>query len=84
MTSFFNFLEQNRGFSYYSIVLTISLIIFLVCWLKEPRRLINGVFFTIFLLLFAGWVTILVFSTNLKTLRMAYGAIVLLFFSSSF
>lgn len=80
MTSFFNFLEQNRGFSYYSIVLTISLIIFLVCWLKEPRRLINGVFFTIFLLLFAGWVTILVFSTNLKTLRMAYGAIVLLFF----
>lgn len=79
MTNLLHFFEQNRAFSYYSIILTIFLLIFLISWLVEPRRLINGIFFTIFLLLFAGWITILVFSTQLKTLKMVYGFLVIVF-----
>ena len=48
MTNLIHFFEQNRGFSYFSILLTIALLIFLVSWLIEPRRLINGIFFTFF------------------------------------
>lgn len=80
MTNFIHFFEQNRGFSYFSILLTIALLIFLVSWLIEPRRLINGIFFTFFLLMFAGWLTILVLATQLRTLRIVYVCLVLLFF----
>lgn len=80
MTNLIHFFEQNRGFSYFSILLTIALLVFLVSWLIEPRRLINGLLFTFFLLMFAGWLTILVLSTHLKTLRIVYVGLVLLFF----
>lgn len=80
MTTFLHFFEQNREFTYFSIALTISLLVFLFSWLIEPRRLINGIFFTIFILLFAAWLTILVFSTHLKTLRTVYALLVLAFF----
>lgn len=80
MTDLFHYLEQNRGFTIVSIILTLALIIFLFSWLKEPRRLLNGILFTFFLLTFAVWLTILVFSTNLKALRMVYGGLVLAFF----
>lgn len=79
MINTLHFFEQNREFTYFSIALTISLLIFLFSWLIEPRRLINGILFTIFIILFAAWLTILVFSTHLKTLQMVYGGLVFLF-----
>ncbi|RVU71447.1 MULTISPECIES: YdcF family protein [Lactobacillus] len=77
MTTFLHFFENNREFTYFSILLTLALIIWLVCWLKEPRRLINGILFTVFILLLAIWFTIMVFSTHLKTLMSFYGFLVL-------
>lgn len=79
MINIIHFFEQNRFFSYYSIILTIFLLVFLISWLVEPRKLINGVFFTVFLIIFAGWITILVFSTHLKTLQIVYGLVVIAF-----
>ena len=84
MNELFNYFQQNRSLTVTSIILVIAAIVFLFSWLKEPRRLINGVFFTIFLLVFAGWLTVLVFSTQIKMLRMIYGGMVLLFFLSVF
>lgn len=39
MVQFFHLFQQNREFTYLSIVLAISLIAFLISWLVEPRRL---------------------------------------------
>lgn len=79
MINTLHFFEQNREFTYFSIALTISLLTFLFSWLIEPRRLINGILFTIFIILFAAWLTIMIFSTHLKTLQMVYGGLALLF-----
>lgn len=84
MINFLRIFEQNREFTYVSIILTISLLIFLLSWLIEPRRLINGVLFTFFILFFAVWLTILVVSTHLKTLRIFYGALIIAFFGIIF
>lgn len=78
--TYLHFFAQNREFSYFSILLTISLFAFLISWLVEPRRLINGILFTIFLILLAAWTTIMIFSTHLKTLQMVYALLVLGFF----
>lgn len=77
MVQFFHLFQQNREFTYLSIVLAISLIAFLISWLVEPRRLLNGTLFTIFILLLAIWFTLLVFSTKLRTLIMFYGFLVM-------
>ncbi len=79
MTAFLHFFTQNREFAYFSILLTISLFAFSISWLIEPRRLINGLLFTIFLLLFAVWLTLLVYATHLKILFIVYLGLVLLF-----
>lgn len=69
----------NKIFAYVSAFLVISFLIFLFSWLIEPRRLINGILFTIFLLVFAIWFTLLTFAANLRVLSMFYGLIVLTF-----
>ena len=79
MTEFLHFFEQNREFAYLSLFLSLSLLAFLISWLIEPRRLINGILFTINLLIFAVWLTIAVFSTHLKALQAAYSILILLF-----
>lgn len=78
--TYLHFFAQNREFSYFSILLTISLFAFLISWLVEPRKLINGILFTIFLILLAAWTTIMIFSTHLKTLQTVYALLVLGFF----
>ena len=70
---------QNHSFSVISIILALIFLIFLFSWLKEPRRLINGIWFTLFLITFFGWITVIVLSTNLMALRMAYGAVLFFF-----
>lgn len=80
MASFLNFFTQNREFAYFSILLAISLLAFLVSWLVEPRRLLNGLLFTIFMLLLAAWLTLLVFATHLKILFWAYGIFLIIIF----
>lgn len=47
-------------FAVLSIILIFSFFIFLTSWLIEPRRLINGCLFTIFLLFVFSWIAIFV------------------------
>lgn len=69
----------NKIFAYASLLLVITLFVFLLSWLIEPRRLINGILFTINLLTLAVWFTLLTFSANLKALSFFYAGLVLLF-----
>lgn len=48
---------------YWGIATLVLLGIFLALWLSEPRRLINGITFTIFFISFLGELAILIFST---------------------
>lgn len=73
--TFLHFFTQNREFAYFSILLALSLLAFLVPWLIEPRSLINGILFTIFILVFAVWLTLLVYATHLKILFLVYGGL---------
>lgn len=82
--SLLRFFSQNREFAYFSIILTISLFTFLIPWLIEPRRLVNGILFTIFFLLFAIWVILLVYSTHLKVLFMVCGVLAIIFLMAVF
>ncbi|WP_297815426.1 YdcF family protein [uncultured Lactobacillus sp.] len=73
----------DRAFSYFlhnelsllSIFLFVSLTIFLFSWLLEPRRLINGILFTIFGLTFLAWFAVLIFSQKNPTLTYIFGSI---------
>lgn len=81
MTNISQHLE--RAFSYFlrnelsilSVLLFVTLFIFLVCWLIEPRRLINGILFTIFGLVFLAWFAVLIFSQNNNALTYIFGSI---------
>ena len=69
------FFSQNRTFSYFTVLVALALITFLFSWLTEPRKLINGVFFTFFIAALAAWFTFLVYATNLPSFRKAYLAV---------
>ena len=43
------FFGRRGEFFYISVFMLVMFFVFLISWLVEPRRLINGVFFTIFL-----------------------------------
>lgn len=47
------FLERRGEFFYISVFMLLIFFIFLISWLIEPRRLINGVLFTIFFSFYA-------------------------------
>lgn len=78
LTNLLNFFENNREFSLFSILLVMSLVFFLATWLTGPWRFINGILFTIFILLFGAWLTFIVYATKLRTLQIIY-AILLAF-----
>lgn len=73
-----NFFLQNQIFSFLSIALVVILFIFLFAWLKEPRRLINGVLFTIFLITLFIWITFVVFAAKISLLESIYELMILL------
>lgn len=82
-TIFSNFLyrsvfyfSQSRAFNYFTILMALCLITFLVSWFSEPRRLINGLFFTAFIASFIAWFTFLVYATRLMKFREVYEYII--------
>ena len=64
--------SQNRAFSYFTILVAIAAVTFIFSWLNDPRRLINGVFFTFFIASLGAWFTFLVYATNLPSFRKVY------------
>ncbi|WP_294879205.1 YdcF family protein [uncultured Lactobacillus sp.] len=79
MIRFFEILNQNRSFIILSLIMLATLTVFLVSWLKEPRRLLNGILFTVFLLTFGVWLTVMILSTSLRPLILTYEILVVLF-----
>lgn len=75
LNNLLHFFENNREFSLFSILLVMSLIFFLASWLTGPWRWINGVLFTIFILLLGAWLTFIVYATQYRTLQIIYAAI---------
>lgn len=81
MTKLSQYLEHV--FSYFlhneltilSIALFITLAIFLISLLIEPRRLLNGILFTIFGLTFLAWFAVLIFSQNNQALNYTFGSL---------
>jgi uncharacterized SAM-binding protein YcdF (DUF218 family) len=73
-----NLAEQNWWPLLPHLILLITLAVFLFAWLREPRRLISGVYFTIFLGCFALWITFLIFDSKQRILTAIYGFIVLM------
>ncbi len=59
--SLFDFFLKHESAST-SVILLITIAIFLISWLAEPRRLINGVFFTFVLAAFGFWLAVILFS----------------------
>lgn len=72
LSYFVHFFEQNREFSLFSVLVVIFLAFFLASWLTKPWQMINAVLFTIFFLMFGAWLTFIVYSTNLSTLKYLY------------
>lgn len=56
--------DLQRISLYWGMATIILFGIFLFMWLREPRRLINGITFTIFFISFLSEIAILIFSTN--------------------
>ncbi|MQS75683.1 YdcF family protein [Companilactobacillus halodurans] len=63
---------------YWGLATILMLVIFLIFWLKEPRRLINGITFTIFFVSFLAELAVLIFSTANLTFVVIMGTIFLL------
>lgn len=51
-----------------TILMLVSFGVFLITWLREPRRLVNGSLFTIFFLIFLLWLAVLIFATKNQAL----------------
>lgn len=79
MNNFFQFLTQNKPFIFLSLLMLGSFLLFLISWLKEPRRLLNGILFTVFLLMLGVWLTVGVLSTSLRPLILSYEVLLFLF-----
>ncbi|MFR4788811.1 MAG: hypothetical protein ACLUAN_00310, partial [Lactobacillus acidophilus] len=54
------FLGRRGEFFYISVFMLLMFFIFLISWLIEPRRLINGVLFTIFFISVFAWITVMI------------------------
>ncbi|WP_373868646.1 YdcF family protein [Lactobacillus laiwuensis] len=79
MIRFFEILNQNRSFIILSLIMLATFAVFLISWLKEPRRLLNGILFTIFLLTFGIWLTVMILATSLRPLILTYEILIVLF-----
>ena len=71
------FFGRRGEFFYISVFMLVMFFVFLISWLVEPRRLINGVFFTIFLASVVIWVTVMVHKSTSHGLQRAYDLLVL-------
>lgn len=71
------FLGRRGEFFYISIFMLGMLFIFLLSWLIEPRRLINGILFTIFIISALAWLTIMIHKSTSRGLQRAYSLFVL-------
>ena len=60
---FLNFTMHHRV-TITTLLMFMFLALFLISWLIEPRRLINGLIFTAFGLTFLAWAAILIFSQH--------------------
>lgn len=63
-----------------TLLMFLSLGIFLFSWLLEPRRLINGIFFSAAVLIFLGWFDHLIFSQHNRALTYTFGSLAILLF----
>ena len=79
MSSLFQFFSQNKPFICLSLIMLASFLVFLISWIKEPRKLLNGIFFTVFLLIFGIWLTVAILSTSLRPLILSYEILLVLF-----
>lgn len=66
------FLGRRGEFFYISVFMLVIFFVFLISWLIEPRRLINGIFFTIFLVSLLSWTTVMIHKSTSHGLQRAY------------
>lgn len=74
------FLGRRGEFFYISIFMLVIFFVFLISWFIEPRRLINGVFFTAFLISLVVWTTVMIHKSTSHGLQRAYDLLVLAVF----
>lgn len=84
----FNYFNARR-LSTLTALLFVCLIIFLFCWIVEPRNSINGLLFTAFFLSFILWFGYLIFSQHNTVMNWSFGIIamgifILIFFAVVF
>ncbi|MBD5429436.1 YdcF family protein [Lactobacillus sp.] len=73
-TKTFNYLNTRR-LSTLTALLFVCLIIFLFCWIVDPRNSINGLLFTAFFLSFVLWFGYLIFSQHNTVMNWSFGLI---------
>lgn len=73
MLAIFNSPNLPYVFGYGGASVLILLALFLWCWLAEPRRLLNGVIFNIFFVVFWAWLGITIIATQNNLLIMITG-----------
>lgn len=69
MRTLLYFFQQNANFNYLSLVLLLTLLLFLTSWLLEPRQELNGLLFTIFLVSLTCWLFVIIFPFKFALLR---------------
>lgn len=74
---FLNFTMHHRV-TITTLLMFMFLALFLISWLIEPRRLINGLIFTAFGLTFLAWAAILIFSQHSTVLTSSFAFLALL------
>lgn len=63
---------------YWGLATILLLALFLFFWLKEPRRLVNGILFTVFFVAFLAELAVMIFSTGNTIFIVVMGAIFIL------
>ena len=74
---FLNFTMHHRV-TITTLLMFMFLALFLISWLIEPRRLINGLIFTASGLTFLAWAAILIFSQHSTVLTSSFAFLALL------
>ncbi|MFT8399293.1 MAG: YdcF family protein [Schleiferilactobacillus harbinensis] len=74
MLAIFNSAELPVVFGYGGLVVLAFLALFLVCWLAEPRRLLNGTLFMAFFVVFWLWLgTTIIYTRNILLIYITGG-----------
>ncbi|MDF7639832.1 YdcF family protein [Lactobacillus sp. ESL0791] len=77
MAQISNFFQQNQEFTLMTILLATTFTIFLTSWLIEPRRLVNGILFTFFILTLGAWFMILVLAAKSHVLIIIFDTLLI-------